>query len=53
MFADGPKDPVINCTGAAVSVFSYRVDIYKRTTDYLSVYTVELYAILMALEWVE
>ena len=31
----------------------FKVELSKRTSDYLSVYTVEMFAILMALEWGE
>lgn len=53
VFTDGSKDPETGRTGAAVFIPQYEVAIKKRTTDHLSVYTVELLAILTALEWLE
>lgn len=53
IFTDGSKDPITGHTGAAVVIPSQRCKIYKQTSNYWSVYTVELYAILIALEWVE
>lgn len=53
VFTDGSKDPMTDSTGSAVAVPSHRVGVCRRTSDFLSVYTVELYAIRMALEWVE
>ncbi len=38
-------------TGSAVYIPRHHVGVNKRTSDSLSVYTVELYAILIALEW--
>ncbi len=43
VFTDGSKDPKIGGKGAS----------RKRTLDHLSVYAVELLAILIALQWVE
>ncbi|XP_055499259.1 uncharacterized protein LOC129701820 isoform X1 [Leucoraja erinacea] len=53
IFTDGSKDPVAETTGAAVVVQGMNVELYKRTNNYLTVYTVELYAILMAVRWME
>ena len=51
IFTDGSKDMQTDATGAAVVVPRYQVEFSKRTTDSLSVFAVELFAILMALEW--
>ncbi len=53
VFTDGSKDPDTGRTGAAVFIPHYKVHIKKRTTDHLSVYAVELTAIILALEWTE
>lgn len=53
IFTDGSKDLQSETTGSAVYIPSHNVGINKRTSDSLSVYTVELYAILLALEWTE
>ncbi|XP_057691989.1 uncharacterized protein LOC130915851 [Corythoichthys intestinalis] len=53
VFTDGSKDPETGRTGAAVHVPSYNVDIKTRCTDHLSVYAVEVTAIIMALGWVQ
>ncbi len=52
-FTDGSKDPQTDATGPAVVIPSYQVEISKRTSDYLNVYTDKLLAMLMALEWAE
>ena len=50
LYTDGSKDPETGSTGAAVP--SHRLGICRSTSNFLSVFTVEMYAILMALEWV-
>ena len=52
LYTHGSKDPETGSTGAAVAVPSHRWGICRRTSNFLSVFTVEMYAILMALEWV-
>lgn len=42
-----------DATGSAVFVIIYEMGVNKRTSDSLNVYTVELYAILLAFEWIE
>lgn len=49
IFTDGSKDPNTGKTGAAVYIPHFQKSILKRTSDHLSVYTVELLAILLAL----
>lgn len=53
VFTDGSKDPETGRTGAAMYIPANKIGIKKRTPDHLSVYTVELIAILIALQWVE
>ena len=53
IFTDGSKDPDTGRTGAAVFIPHYKIHIKERTTDHLSVYTVELAAIILGLEWIE
>ncbi|XP_072902389.1 uncharacterized protein [Hemitrygon akajei] len=53
IFTDGSKDPETGATGPAIVVPSYQVEISKRTPDCLSVYAVEMFATLSALEWSE
>jgi ribonuclease HI len=53
LFTDGSKDPKTRRTGAAFSVPEFQVAVTKRATDHLSVYTLELLAILLAAEWEE
>lgn len=50
VFTDGLKNLDTANTGSAVVVPSYKIEIWRRTSYCLSVYTVELYAMLMALE---
>ena len=53
VYTDGSKDPESGRTGAAVFIPKYKVAIKKRTRNQLSVYTVELIAMLTALQWLE
>lgn len=43
----------MGATGAAFAVHGQSVQSFMRTSDFLNVYTVELYAILMAVRWAE
>lgn len=52
VFTDGTKDLGSGCTGAAVFIPQLKIIIKKRTSNNLSVYTVELVAIILGL-WVE
>lgn len=49
VYKDGLKDPESEATGS--SRIKYQV--WEKNINFLSIYAVELYAILMALEWVE
>lgn len=53
IFTDGSKDQETGTTGAAFVVQRWNVQAFKRTSNFLSVFTVELYAILMAVQWTE
>ena len=53
IFTDGSKEPVTGCAGAAVYIPLNDACIKKRLSDHLSVYTMELWAILLALQWIE
>ena len=53
VFTDGSKDPETGMTGFGVVVPGRQASINRRTTDGLSVYTVEMVAILIAMKWVE
>ena len=53
IFTDGSKKPVTGCAGAAVYIPLNDACIKKRLSDHLSVYTTELWAILLALQWIE
>uniref|UniRef100_A0A3B3Q2D7 Reverse transcriptase domain-containing protein n=1 Tax=Paramormyrops kingsleyae TaxID=1676925 RepID=A0A3B3Q2D7_9TELE len=52
IYTDGSKDPESGRTGSAFVIGHQGSEESKRTSNGLSVYTVELYAIMMALEWV-
>uniref|UniRef100_A0A673MAK6 Uncharacterized LOC107721237 n=1 Tax=Sinocyclocheilus rhinocerous TaxID=307959 RepID=A0A673MAK6_9TELE len=52
IFTDGSKDPERETTGAAFLVPDWAHSI-KRTSNHLAVYTVEMIAILLSLQWVE
>lgn len=47
IYTDGSKDPESNKTGIATRSNYYK----KKTPDYLSVFTTELIAIVIALQW--
>ena len=53
IFTDGSKDQESGKTGLGVYVASSRSRQSVRTSDHLSVFSVELLAILWALDWVE
>ena len=53
IYTDGSKDPRTGRTGSAFVVQECDVRVRKRITDHLAVYTAEMMAILLALQWVE
>jgi len=55
VYTDGSKDPNTGRTGFAFSCPSLNIFINRRTSDHLSVYTVEMMAIAIAtaLQWIE
>ena len=53
IYTDGSKDPESGCTGSAVYIPACKESIKKRLTNNVSVYTTELVAILLALQWLE
>lgn len=53
VFTDGSKDPGTGRTGFAFRIPTMDVYVKRRTSDHLSVYTVEMLAIASALQWAE
>ncbi|XP_013870655.1 uncharacterized protein LOC106522257 [Austrofundulus limnaeus] len=53
IFTDGLKEVVSGKTGFAYVIPELNIHMKQRTSDHLAVYTVEMLAILMALQWVE
>ncbi|XP_042577005.1 uncharacterized protein LOC122136668 [Cyprinus carpio] len=53
IFTDGSKDPISGNSSAAVYIQRLQVKIQKRITHFVSVFTTELIAILLAIQWVE
>ncbi|XDV45291.1 hypothetical protein PO909_013411, partial [Leuciscus waleckii] len=53
IFTDGSKDPISGRTAAAVYIPKFQISIKKRITDHISVFTAELVAMMVALQWVE
>lgn len=51
IFTDGSKESNTRATGVAVVICSYIIEINRRTIYNLSVYAVELMAILIAVGW--
>ena len=48
MYTDGLKDPITEKTGPGVNV-----NLCKRLTNYISVYSTEMVAIIVGLQWTE
>lgn len=53
IFTDGSKDPDSGITSAVVFISQFKVRVMERTSNYISVFTSELIAIALALQWVE
>ncbi len=53
IYTDTSKDPEANKTGISIVIPHLEVIIAKRTADYVSVFTTELIAIVLALHWLE
>ncbi|XP_051548849.1 uncharacterized protein LOC127437749 [Myxocyprinus asiaticus] len=53
LYTDGSKDPETGHTASAVYIPRFRNKTAKRTSNHISVYTTEMLAILLALQWVE
>ncbi|XP_025762792.1 uncharacterized protein LOC112846838 [Oreochromis niloticus] len=53
VFTDGAKSPDTGITRFGIVVPSKNIEINRRTSDGLAVYTVEMVAILVALKWIE
>lgn len=51
IYTDGSKDPDFGTTSAAVFIPQFKVNILKRTSDHISVFTSELIVIILALQW--
>ncbi len=53
IYTDGTKNPETGITGIGVVVPARGIEVNRRTSNSLAVYTVEMVAILVALRWVE
>lgn len=53
VFTDGSKEPESCRTAAAVFIPTFNIKIAKRLSDHVSVFTTELLAIILALQWIE
>lgn len=53
VYTDGSKDPTVGSTSAAFFVPEFELVISRRLSDNLSVFSSELVAILLALQWAE
>lgn len=53
IYTDGSKDPQSGQTGAAFGIPKMGIKVQKRLSDQVSVFTVELMGIWLALQWVE
>ncbi len=53
VFTGGSKEPESGRTAAAVCIYTFKIKMAKRLSDHLSVFTTELLAIILALQWTE
>ncbi len=53
IYTDGTKNPETGITGIGVVVPARGIEVNRRTSNNLAVYTVEMVAILVALRWEE
>ncbi len=53
IYTDGSKDPESGFTAAAVYIPQFKVNISKSISDQISVFTTEIIAIFIALQWIE
>ncbi len=53
IYTDGSKDPDSGKTAVAVYIPLFKIKMSKITSDHISVFTAELIAILLALQWIE
>ena len=53
VYTDGSKDPSTGTTGFAFNIPALEVSVKRRTSDNVSVFTVEMMAIATALQWIE
>ncbi len=53
IYTDGSKDPESGFTAAVVYIPQFKVKISKRISDHISVFTTEIIAIFLALQWIE
>ncbi len=53
IYTDGSKDPESGFTAAAVYIPQFKVNISKSISDQISVFTTEIIAIFLALQWIE
>lgn len=53
IYTDGSKDPEFGKTAVAVYIPLFNIRMSKRTSDHISVFTAEIIAICLALQWIE
>lgn len=53
VYTDGSKDPVLGVTGIGIYIPEIEKKISKRLSDKLSIFSVEMSAIIIALSWME
>lgn len=53
VFTDGSKEPESGRTAAAIYIPTFNRKIAKRISDNVSIFTTELLAIILALQWIE
>ncbi|XP_038157609.1 uncharacterized protein LOC119794224, partial [Cyprinodon tularosa] len=53
VYTDGSKEPESGRTAAAVYIPTFKIKIAKRISNHVSVFTTEVLAIILALQWIE
>ncbi len=53
IFTDGSKVPESGVTGIGIFIPEFEISIFKRLSNNLAIYTLELVAIMLALQWIE
>ncbi|MGL5597185.1 MAG: ribonuclease H family protein, partial [Aeromonas sp.] len=53
IYTDGSKDPSIGHVGVGINVPEFKIQVSKRLPNNVTIYTAELVAVYLGLQWVE